>query len=439
MKELTIDNELKSYIRPLKEEEFEKLKESILSEGIRDPLVVWQGILLDGHHRYKIAQEHNLEFKIVEIELPNKEAVKEWIIKNQLGRRNLTEQEASYYRGKLYSARKQQGIRTDLTSCQNGKKLNTTKEISDQYGVSERTVIRDEQFSQAVDKVAEEVGEEAKRAILSGKANVPKKDVEKLIEIKQEAPEYIEPILKGEISLSKAIQESKKRLIEQVQEERRNTKEITRATIYHDDCYNFLSRFQDKSVDLLITDPPYSTDIDDLPEFLDMWLYDALDKVKDSGRAFICIGAYPIEIYTYLQYLLKTDWIVDNPLVWTYRNTLGQTPKMKYNLNYQLILHLYKETSNPLDNRITNEMFSVQDINAPDGRFGDRFYKWQKPDLLAERLINHTTKEGDTIIDPFAGCGTFILKASEFNRTAYGCDIDIEAINIAKKRGCYVV
>lgn len=439
--QITVDNELKSYIRPLKDEEYEKLKESILIEGIRDPLVVWQGILLDGHHRYKIAQEHNLEYKIVEIELPNKEAVKEWIITNQLGRRNLTEQEASYYRGKLYSARKQNhgGQTPKKGSVQNALSLRTAEQIGKEYGVSKDTVKRDEQFSQAVDKVAEEVGEEAKRAILSGQANIPKKDVEKLIEIKQEAPEYIEPILKGEISLSKAIQESKKRLIEQVQEERRNTKEITRATIYHDDCYNFLSRFQDKSVDLLITDPPYSTDIDDLPEFLDMWLYDALDKVKDSGRAFICIGAYPIEIYTYLQYLLKTDWIVDNPLVWTYRNTLGQTPKMKYNLNYQLILHLYKETSNPLDNRITNEMFSVQDINAPDGRFGDRFYKWQKPDLLAERLINHTTKEGDTIIDPFAGCGTFILKASEFNRTAYGCDIDIEAINIAKKRGCYVV
>jgi len=437
--QITVDNELKSYIRPLKDEEFEKLKESILTEGIRDPLVIWQGILLDGHHRYKIAQEHNLEYKIVEIELQDKEAMKEWIIKNQLGRRNLTEQEVSYYRGKLYESRKRQGERTDLTCAKNLHKLKTADVIGKEYGVTGTTVRNDAQFSLAVDKVAEEVGEEAKRAILSGKANIPKKDVEKLIEIKQEAPEFIEPVLKGEITLSKAIQESKKRLIEQVQEERRNTKEITRATIYHDDCYNFLSRFQDKSVDLLITDPPYSTDIDDLPEFLDMWLYDALDKVKDSGRAFICIGAYPIEIYTYLQYLLKTDWIVDNPLVWTYRNTLGQTPKMKYNLNYQLILHLYKETSNHLDNRITNEMFSVQDINAPDGRFGDRFYKWQKPDLLAERLINHTTKEGDTIIDPFAGCGTFILKASELNRTAYGCDIDIEAINIAKKRGCYVV
>ena len=439
MEELIIDNEFKSYVRPLTDEEYEKLKESILAEGIRDPLVVWKNVLLDGHHRFKLAQEHGLEYKTVEVDLPDIWAAKDWIIKNQLGRRNLTEQEASYYRGKLYESRKRQGARTDLTLAQNGTKLSTADIIGMDYGVSKNTVKRDAEFSAAVDKVATEVGEEAKRAILSGKANVPKKDVEKLIEIKQEAPEYIEPILKGEISLSKAIQESKKRLIEQVQEERRNTKEITRATIYHDDCYNFLSRFQDKSVDLLITDPPYSTDIDDLPEFLDMWLYDALDKVKDSGRAFICIGAYPIEIYTYLQYLLKTDWIVDNPLVWTYRNTLGQTPKMKYNLNYQLILHLYKETSNPLDNRITNEMFSVQDINAPDGRFGDRFYKWQKPDLLAERLINHTTKGGDIIIDPFAGCGTFILKASELNRIAYGCDIDIEAINIAKKRGCYVV
>ena len=117
---------------------------------------------------------------------------KEWIIKNQLGRRNLTEQEASYYRGKLYESRKRQGARTDLTLAQNGTKLSTADIIGMDYGVSKNTVKRDAEFSAAVDKVATEVGEEAKRAILSGKANVPKKDVEKLIEIKQEAPEYID-------------------------------------------------------------------------------------------------------------------------------------------------------------------------------------------------------------------------------------------------------
>jgi len=200
MEELIIDNEFKSYVRPLTDEEYEKLKESILAEGIRDPLVVWKNVLLDGHHRFKLAQEHGLEYKTVEVDLPDIWAAKDWIIKNQLGRRNLTEQEASYYRGKLYESRKRQGERTDLTSAQNVLKFNTAEEIGKEYGVSHMTVKRDAEFSKAVDKVAEEVGEEAKRAILSGKANIPKFKVEKLIEVKQEVPEYIEPILKGEIS-----------------------------------------------------------------------------------------------------------------------------------------------------------------------------------------------------------------------------------------------
>ena len=98
--------------------------------------------------------------------------MKEWIIKNQLGRRNLTEQEASYYRGKLYSARKQQGKRTDLTLGKNFPKLDTAEELGKQYGVTGRTVKSDAKFSQAVDKVAAELGNEAKQAILSGQAGV---------------------------------------------------------------------------------------------------------------------------------------------------------------------------------------------------------------------------------------------------------------------------
>lgn len=205
---MKIDTELSGLIRSLQADEYEKLKESVLAEGIRDPLVVWRGILIDGHHRYKIAQEYGLEFRTVEIDLPDKEAAKEWIITNQLGRRNLTPMEASYYRGKLYESRKQrQGTRTDLTFPQNGERLNTAKALGKQYGVSKNTITRDAEFSKAVDKVAAEIGEEAKHAILTGKANIPKKDVEKLIEIKQKAPELVEPILRGEKPLTKAIQD----------------------------------------------------------------------------------------------------------------------------------------------------------------------------------------------------------------------------------------
>ena len=57
------------------------------------------------------------------------------------------------------------------------------------------------------------IGEEARNAILSGQAKVPKESVEQLIEIKQVAPEFIEPVLKGEITLSKAIQETKRKQV----------------------------------------------------------------------------------------------------------------------------------------------------------------------------------------------------------------------------------
>ena len=265
-------------------------------------------------------------------------------------------------------------------------------------------------------------------------ASMPEELFEKEIaQAKDESNKRIE--LTTSRLLKAAKQYEKDTIIKTTKQERQEVNK-NQALIYNESCIDFLKRFKNNSVDLLFTDPPYSTDLDNIKEFVDTWLLDALDKVNETGRAFICIGAYPIEIYTYLQVLLDTDWIVDNPLVWTYRNTLGVTPKMKYNLNYQFVLHLYKETSKPLDNRITNEMFSVQDINAPDGRIGDRLHTWQKPSELAKRLINHTTKEQDVIIDPFACTGTFIFNGAELGRKSYGCDIDINAINIAYERGC---
>ena len=157
-------------------------------------------------HNYKIAQEYGLEYQTVEIELPDKEAAKEWIITNQLGRRNLTPLEASYYRGKLYEARKLRHGGDRKSNTQNGYLKSTAEIIGKQYGVSKNTITRDAEFSQAVDKVAAEMGEEAKHAILTGRANVPKKDVGKLIEVKEKAPELLEPILQGETTLKSVKQ-----------------------------------------------------------------------------------------------------------------------------------------------------------------------------------------------------------------------------------------
>jgi 16S rRNA G966 N2-methylase RsmD len=187
--------------------------------------------------------------------------------------------------------------------------------------------------------------------------------------------------------------------------------------------------------DLLITDPPYSTDVEDIYSFADGWLPEALKRVKATGRAYVCIGAYPAELHAYLS-VPCGELTLANVLVWTYRNTLGPTPSHDYKLNWQAILYYRGPEAPPLDSPRMTEQFTVQDINAPDGRQGDRLHAWQKPDELAERLIRHSTKPGDSILDPYAGTGTFLLAAARLGRNALGCDSDHDMVKLAVKRGC---
>lgn len=48
-------------------------------------------VLIDGHNRFRICKEHNINFDTVEYDFRDSDEVKLWILKNQLGRRNLTD------------------------------------------------------------------------------------------------------------------------------------------------------------------------------------------------------------------------------------------------------------------------------------------------------------------------------------------------------------
>jgi len=58
-----IDREFHDLIPSLTSEELILLEESIIKEGCRDPLVIWQDIILDGHNRYEICNRHCLPDK----------------------------------------------------------------------------------------------------------------------------------------------------------------------------------------------------------------------------------------------------------------------------------------------------------------------------------------------------------------------------------------
>ena len=91
---LNINQEFKQLITKPSDAEYAMLKDSIAREGIREPITVWNNTIIDGHNRHRIACELNIPtIECRTIDFNDKEEAKEWIIRNQLGRRNISKYE----------------------------------------------------------------------------------------------------------------------------------------------------------------------------------------------------------------------------------------------------------------------------------------------------------------------------------------------------------
>ena len=104
-KELTsliIDSDFKKLIRPLYKKEYEKLEASLLECGCIDPIVTWNGIIVDGHNRYQICHSHGIPFAIIKKRFETKNDVVAWICREQLKRQDITEETRKYLIGKQY-------------------------------------------------------------------------------------------------------------------------------------------------------------------------------------------------------------------------------------------------------------------------------------------------------------------------------------------------
>ena len=95
--ELKIDPDLRDLIPPLSEEEYNMLEDSIVRDGCDTPLIVWNGVIVDGHNRYEICRKHNVPFACDEKEFADKDTAMFWMLEHQLARRNLN----SYQRSEL--------------------------------------------------------------------------------------------------------------------------------------------------------------------------------------------------------------------------------------------------------------------------------------------------------------------------------------------------
>ena len=143
---IIIDEEFKKLIPPLTPEEFAGLKQSLMNEGCRDPLVLWGNILIDGHNRYDICTRKNIPFQTVQREFESRERVIEWIILNQFGRRNLPAHERARLALRLKPMIAEKAEYRMLNPMQNSAQGTTRDELAKVAGVSHDTIAKVERI-----------------------------------------------------------------------------------------------------------------------------------------------------------------------------------------------------------------------------------------------------------------------------------------------------
>ena len=170
---IKIDPEFKSLIPPLTDEEYDGLRDSLLNEGCRDALVVWDGVLVDGHNRYEICEKHNIPFRVHEMQFANRDEAMLWMIDNQSLRRNLEapdrillaqkkaailakkakekqEYSQSQYHGNQYDKR-------NVINIDNTPKINVQKETAALAGVSTGTLAQFEYVQKRKPELIEDI------------------------------------------------------------------------------------------------------------------------------------------------------------------------------------------------------------------------------------------------------------------------------------------
>jgi len=170
MTKIVIDPELEKVCLPLKDDEYSTLEKQLIRDGCLDTLKVWDRdgelVLLDGHNRLKICKERKIPFETSTIEISSIDEAIVWIVDNQDGRRNSTEQEKAYISGKRYEAQKninkfkgnqytkESGGPENLGDQITGRSA-TAKKQAAKEGVSHFTIDQNAKFAKGVDAVGE--------------------------------------------------------------------------------------------------------------------------------------------------------------------------------------------------------------------------------------------------------------------------------------------
>lgn len=235
--------------------------------------------------------------------------------------------------------------------------------------------------------------------------------------------------------------------------------ETNNGLLYKGEAIAIMSKFPEKIIDTIITDPPYGTTAckwDSIIPFDDMWK--VLKKIRKDKTPIVLFGSEPFSSFLRISNIkeYKYDWIwnkklAGNPLIAKYQPlkifelisvfckkspnyypimTKGKKRKKGGCKTQPETLHSY----NYKYNTINDLYYPKAIIEFPKTNRKNALHPTQKPLELMEYLIKTYTKEGDIILDFTAGSGTTLLAAEKLNRKWIGIELEEKYCNVIKDR-----
>ncbi|MBT9167327.1 MAG: hypothetical protein DDT19_00656 [Syntrophomonadaceae bacterium] len=413
---LHINKEFKSLIPPLTEEEFAGLEQSILAEGCRDAIIVWQNgkaaptannqaqapTIVDGHNRFDICIKHNISFNTEERYFNSSEEVEVWILSNQLSRRNLTDDQRAIVADELIE--KQAKINRE-------RQLETARQIKAGTSVEDPASTTDKQ------------PKERTRKELSAKAKVSERKVKKARKLRTEKPELAQKVRDGEMTLLEA---EKKVKSEARQEQRAKKAEEGKYALIENElidlrCGDFkkvLSDIPDNSIDLILTDPPYPYEFikcwSELSEF-------ASKKLRNGGFCVAYSGQlYLPEVMQRMGAHLNYYWLC----ALLHKGKIAQRFEVNMFNRFKPILIYCK-------GKKQRQLQWIEDvIESPEPSKTN--HDWEQNIEPIKKLID--LFEPLTVCDPFMGGGTVAVSCAERGIRFIGSEIDEKTFHITKAR-----
>jgi site-specific DNA-methyltransferase (adenine-specific) len=212
--------------------------------------------------------------------------------------------------------------------------------------------------------------------------------------------------------------------------------------ILHQDGLEMLQSLPDKSVDCILTDPPYNVTSNEWDQF------DTPEKYMDFLRSYmvefkrVLKNDYHLFLFVDSEYMARTELLLNDVgfeitsrVIWVRKNmSMGRVVSDKFISQWEPAFHCgTKPLAFPQE--WGEERGDVQVHAVPQTNFKDqKVHPTQKPISLIKHFLKLATDIGDMVVDPFCGGGTTAKACEELNRKCITSDISEEYVNITKIR-----